>query len=191
MAEHERVEVTSRDALRQWLKANHQRPDSIWLVTWKKPSPRHVPYDAIVEEALCFGWIDSQPRSLDDDRTMVRLSPRKPTSGWSAINKRRVEHLIASGRMADSGMAAIEVAKRNGAWTVLDDAHALEPPPELVTAFERHPGARDQFLAFPPSARRAILEWIALAKREETRAARIEETARLAARGERANAWKR
>lgn len=189
--DYPQVEVKSRAELRKWLQANHKRSGSIWLIVWKKPSPHHVPYDEIVEEVLCFGWIDSQPRLLGKTRSMLRLSPRKPKSGWSAVNKKRVAALIESGKMTASGLAVIEEAKRNGSWTALDAAHAGEVPNDLSAAFKRHSGSKKNFDAFPPSTRKAILEWISLAKRPETRAARIEETAEKAARGERANQWRK
>jgi uncharacterized protein YdeI (YjbR/CyaY-like superfamily) len=189
--EHERVEVRSRSELRAWLMANHGQSASIWLVTYKKPSPWHVPYGNIVDEVLCFGWIDSQPRLLDDARSMLRLSPRKPKSGWSKVNKDRIERLVAEGLMAAPGLARIEEARRNGTWTLVDAATADTIPPDLATAFARHPGAEQNFMGFPPSTRRATLEWITLARRPETRAARIEQTASLAAKGERANQWRK
>lgn len=187
--EHEQVEVRSRAALRQWLSENHQRSGSLWLITWKKHTDHHVSWDDVVEEALCFGWIDSQPRKLDQDRSMIRLSPRKPGSGWSGVNKARIEGLLTAGLVAPPGLAAIEAARRDGSWTALDSASRLSVPDDLVTALDAHPGAAENFAAFPPSARRSILEWIALAKRAETRAARINETARLAQLGQRANQW--
>jgi uncharacterized protein YdeI (YjbR/CyaY-like superfamily) len=189
--EHERIEVRSRAELRAWLAANHGRAESIWLVTYKKPSPWHVPYGDIVDEVLCFGWIDSQPRLLDEARSMLRLSPRKPKSGWSKVNKDRIERLIADGLMAAPGLARIEEAKRSGTWTLLDAASSEALPPDLTEAFSRHPGAEQNFADFPPSTRRATLEWITLARRPETRAARIEQTASLASRGERANQWRK
>jgi uncharacterized protein YdeI (YjbR/CyaY-like superfamily) len=175
--DHPQVEVKSRAQLRRWLQDNHQNSGSVWLIVWKKPSPHHVPYDDIVEEVLCFGWIDSQPRLLGADRSLLRLSPRKPRSGWSAVNKKRVASLIKRGQMMPAGLAAIEEAKRNGAWTALDAAHAGEVPEDLAAAFKRQSGSRTNFDAFPPSTRRGILEWIALAKRPETRATRVEDTA--------------
>jgi uncharacterized protein YdeI (YjbR/CyaY-like superfamily) len=190
-AEHEQVEVRSRAELRGWLAANHGQVESIWLVTYKKPSPWHVPYGDIVDEVLCFGWIDSQPRLLDEARSMLRLSPRKPKSGWSKVNKDRIERLIADGLMAAPGLARIEEAKRSGTWTLLDAASSETLPPDLTEAFSRHPGAEQNFMGFPPSTRRATLEWITLARRPETRAARIEQTASLAAKGERANQWRK
>lgn len=189
--EHERVEVRSRAELRAWLTANHGQSDSIWLVTYKKPSPFHLPYGDIVDEVLCFGWIDSQPRLLDETRSMVRLSPRKQKSGWSKVNKDRIERLIAQGLIAAPGLAKIEQAKANGTWTLIDAATADTIPPDLAEAFARHPGAEQNFMSFPPSTRRATLEWITIARRPETRAARIEDTASLAAKGERANQWRK
>ena len=187
--EHEQVEVRSREALRQWLSENHHRPDSIWLITWKTHTDHHLPWDDVVEEALCFGWIDSQPRKPDQDRSMIRLSPRKPGSGWSGVNKARVEALLAAGLMAPPGLAVIEGARRDGSWTALDSASRLSVPDDLVAALDARPGAAVNFAAFPPSARRSILEWIATAKRNETRASRVNETARLAQLGQRANQW--
>jgi len=189
--EHQQVEVKSRQELRDWLSANHRQAESIWLVTYKKPSPSHVPYSDIVDEVLCFGWIDSQPRLLDAARSMLRLSPRKPKSGWSKVNKDRIERLTADGLMAEPGLARIEQARRNGTWTLIDAATADTVPADLTEAFARHPGAEQNFMGFPPSTRRATLEWITLARRPETRAARIEETASLAAKGERANQWRK
>ncbi len=189
--EPDQIEVRTRAELRAWLAANHTRSDSIWLITWKKPSPHHLPYDAVVEEALCFGWIDSQPRLLDADRSMIRLSPRKPRSGWSQVNKARIEKLVGAGLMTAAGLARIEQAKRNGTWDLLDAAHARQIPDDLSAAFALHPRSAENFAAFPPSAQKAILEWIGLAKRPETRAARVSETARLAAENLRANQWKK
>lgn len=191
MADHDQVEIRSRAELRAWLSANHSRTASIWLVTWKKHTPHHVPYSEVVDEALCFGWIDSQPKLLDADRSMLRLSPRKPGSGWSKVNKDKIERLTRAGLMAEPGLEKIAAAKRDGSWSRLDAANADTLPSDLVAAFARYPGAAETFAVFPPSARRAILEWISLAKRPETRAARIEETASLAAKGERANQWKK
>lgn len=190
-SEHDQIEVRSRAELRAWLAAHHTRSDSIWLITWKKPSPHHVPYDAVVEEVLCFGWIDSQPRLLDSERSMIRLSPRKPKSGWSQVNKARIEKLIAAGLMTAAGLARIEEARRNGTWDLLDAAHARTVPDDLTAAFALHPRSSEHFGAFPPSAQKAILEWIELAKKPETRAARVSETARLAAENVRANQWKK
>lgn len=186
-----RIEVRSRADLRRWLSSNHDRSDSVWLVTWKKHTEYHVAWDDVVEEALCFGWIDSQPRKLDENRSMIRLSPRKAGSAWSGVNKERVEKLIQTGLMHYAGLAKIEAAKADGSWSALDGPTRLLVPDDLANAFAAHPGSQEQFASFPQSARRAILEWIALAKRPETRDARVQETARLAQKGERANQWTR
>jgi uncharacterized protein YdeI (YjbR/CyaY-like superfamily) len=182
-----RIEVTGRSQWRAWLRRHHGQTESIWVVTWKKGRGPHVPYGDIRDEALCFGWIDSRPARLDEDRSMILLSPRKPGSGWSGVNKARVAVLEAEGRMAAPGRAKVEAARRDGSWVALDTASALTIPSDLARALGEYPRAAERFAAFPPSARRGILEWIAAAKRPETRARRIAETASLAARGVRAN----
>lgn len=184
------VEVRSRAELRAWLASHHEQETSIWLVRWKAGTPHFLSYGDTVDEALCFGWIDSLPRKLDKDRTMTLPSPRKPGSGWSAVNKRKVETLIAAGLMTPAGLAKIEVAKADGSWTALDHARQAELPDDLVVALAAHPPAAENFQAFPPSTRRAILEWIGLAKRPETRVIRIETTARDAQANRRANQWR-
>jgi uncharacterized protein YdeI (YjbR/CyaY-like superfamily) len=187
-ADLERVEVTSREGWRAWLDENHARPDGVWVVTHKKrPGAPHVPYADIVDEALCFGWIDSLPRALDETRSMLFVSPRRSGSAWSKINKEKVERLMAEGRMAPSGLARVEAAKADGSWSALDAVETLVPPPDLAAALAADPRAGAFFAAFPPSARRGILEWIAAARRPETRAARIAETVARAAENRKAN----
>lgn len=182
---------TTRAEWRAWLEANHRREEGVWLISYKKAAKKPtVTYDEAVEEALCFGWVDSKPGKLDDERTMLYFSPRKAGSGWAKTNKGRVEKLIAAGLMAPAGLAKVEQAKRDGSWAKLDSVELLEVPADLAMAMEAHTGARANFEAFPKSARRAILEWITQAKRPETRAKRVEETARLAAQNVRANQWK-
>lgn len=186
-----RVEVTSLAELEAWLAANHATAGTIWLVTHKKSEgARHVPYADVVDAALAHGWIDSLPRKLDERRSMLRLSPRKPGSAWSAVNKAKVERLAAAGRLHPAGLAAIERAKADGSWSALDGVETLAPPDDLVAAFALHAGSAAAFEAFPKSVKRGILEWIAQAKTAATRGRRVEETARLAAEGRRANQWK-
>ena len=144
-------------------------------------------YEAAVQEALCFGWIDSTAGRVDARRSKLYFAPRKPGSGWAATNKARVERLLAAGQMAPAGLAAIERAKADGSWTLLDPIEQGIVPDDLAAALAAHPPAAVNFEAFPKSARRAILFWIAVAKRPETRAARVRETAERAARNERAN----
>ncbi|MEM9767626.1 MAG: YdeI/OmpD-associated family protein, partial [Cyanobacteria bacterium P01_D01_bin.71] len=175
-----------------WLQANHQRQTGLWVVTFKKHcGDKYVAYNDIVEEALCFGWVDSLPRQLDRDRTMLWLAPRQPGSGWSRLNKQRVEKLMAAGKMSAAGLSKIAAAKEDGSWSALDAVENLEIPSDLAAALADCEGAASNFAAFPKSAKRGILEWIANAKRPETRAKRIHETATLAQQNIRANQWRR
>jgi uncharacterized protein YdeI (YjbR/CyaY-like superfamily) len=186
--ELERVEVRSAAELRAWLAAHHDQPDGVWLITWKKrPGAPHVPYSDVVDEALCFGWIDSLPRKLDDARTMLLLTPRRRGSGWSAVNKEKLLRLEAEGRLAPAGLARIAAAKADGSWTLLDGAETLTPPDDLAAALAAQPAAQAYFERFPPSSRRAILEWLGSAKRPETRAARVAEIVAKAAENRKAN----
>jgi uncharacterized protein YdeI (YjbR/CyaY-like superfamily) len=189
--ERERTHAETVDDWRAWLEQHHASSDGVWLVSWKKGTGRPaMSYEQSVEEALAWGWVDSKGQRLDDERTMLWFAPRRPTSGWSRPNKERVARLEADGRMTPAGRRAIEAAKANGAWSMLDDVEDLIVPPDLAAAFEARPGAREQWDAFPRSARRAILEWIVQARKDETRRRRVEETATKAAAGERANQWR-
>jgi uncharacterized protein YdeI (YjbR/CyaY-like superfamily) len=185
------VHPLSRAEWREWLALNHTRIEGVWLVTYKKATGKpRVEYDAAVEEALCFGWIDSKAKKLDDQRSLLWFAPRKPRTGWSKPNKQRVEHLIAAGQMTAAGLAKIEAAKLDGSWTALDAVENLEIPDDLARAFDQYADARTNFDAFPRSAKRGILEWIATARTARTRATRIDETARLAQDNQRANQWR-
>lgn len=187
----DRIHAETSAAWRRWLEEHHDERSGVWLVSWKNATGKtRMSYDEAVEEALAFGWVDSKGARLDDERTMLWFARRNPRSGWSRPNKERIARLEAEGRMAPAGRRAVDAAKANGAWTLLDDVENLVVPDDLAAAFDVHPGAREQWDAFPRSARRAILEWIVQARREETRGKRIDETARLAARGERANQWR-
>jgi uncharacterized protein YdeI (YjbR/CyaY-like superfamily) len=161
---------------RAWLETNHARPDGVWLVSWKPATGRpFVPYEQAVEEALCFGWIDSSGRTLDEQRSALWMAPRKRGSGWARSNKERIIRLEAEGRMTDAGRALIEAAG--------------DVPDDLADAFEAHPGSRATWDAFPKSVRRAHLEWIVQARTEATRSRRVTDVAEKASRGERANEW--
>lgn len=182
------VHADDRPTWRAWLEANHPTAQGAWLVTWRPRSGRAgLEYEAAVEEALCFGWVDSTGGSVDDERGKLYFAPRKPRSVWAASNKARVERLIAEDRMAPAGLAAIERAKANGSWSVLDSAERLEVPDDLAAALEVRPPAAVNFAAFPPSARKMLLGWIAVAQRPETRVVRITKVAEAAARNERAS----
>jgi uncharacterized protein YdeI (YjbR/CyaY-like superfamily) len=181
----------TRAEWRAWLAANYSRTMGIWIISYKKATGKpYVDYDAAVEEALCFGWIDSKPNKLDEERTMLWFAPRKPRTGWSKLNKDRVERLQAAGLLAEPGLAKIAAAQADGSWNALDAIEALEIPADLAVALATHPLAESHFSAFPRSAKRGILEWIANARKPETRARRIQETAMLAAENKRANQWK-
>lgn len=178
----ETFHAADHKAWRAWLRRNHATARRVWLISYKTSTgKRGLSYDEAVEEALCFGWIDSLAKSLDAQRSMQLYTPRRPRSAWSGLNKRRVERLIAEGRMTAAGLASIEVAKRNGAWTAGDAAESLIVPPDLRKALTAAKATKN-FAAFSPSSRRAILYWIDSAKRPETRAKRIAQTARMAAK---------
>ena len=176
------VYVSTRTEWRAWLATNHDRSAGIWLVFDRKSSRTdRFAYADSVEEALCFGWIDSLVRPIDADHYKQLFTPRKPKSVWSRTNKERVERLIAGGLMTPAGLARIDEAKRTGSWTALDAVEAQVIPPELEAALEADPKAKAHFFAFSPSARKAYLYWLNAAKRPETRATRVKEIVRLAA----------
>lgn len=186
------VHATTRSEWRRWLAANHARSTGVWLISWKAATGRpRLSYDEAVEEALCFGWVDSRPRKLDETRSMLYFSPRRDGSGWSRVNKQRIARLEKAGLMRAAGTAKVEAAKRDGSWSRLDAVEALRIPADLEAAFRAYPDAAANFDAFPRSVKRGILEWIATAKKPETRARRIEETAKRAHMNERANQWRR
>ena len=184
------IQPLDRATWRAWLVANHATSRGVNLVAWRASTGRpRLDYGEAVEEALCVGWVDSTARRLDEDRSTIWMGPRRPRSGWSRSNKERVERLVAAGLMLPAGLAAIEEAKRRGTWALFDAVEDLVVPDDLAAAFEEHPPSREHWDAFSRSARRALLGWIVQAKRPETRARRIDETARLAARNEKANEW--
>lgn len=186
-ANAERIEPADLQAWADWLAANHARGHGVWLVTRKKATGRQsFTYDEAVTEALRFGWIDSVARGLDEQRSMLWYAPRRPGSGWSRSNKQRIARLEAEGRLHPSGRAVVDAARADGSWAMLDPVEDLVVPDDLAAAFDSLPGSREQWDAFPPSARRAILAWIVQARRPATRAKRIAEAATEAARGRRA-----
>jgi len=183
----ERVQPETLAAWRRWLAANHARTAGVWLVTWKASAPGlTIGYEEAVEQALCFGWVDSKAKGVDAERTMLWFAPRRTRSGWARTNKQRIERLTAAGLMAPAGQAVIDAAKADGSWTLLDDVEDLVVPPDLAAALDAHPGARKNWDAFPRSPRRAMLVWLVEAKRPQTRAKRVAEIAERAAAGERA-----
>jgi uncharacterized protein YdeI (YjbR/CyaY-like superfamily) len=181
------VQADDRAAWRAWLSANHAMSGGAWLVTWKPSSGRgSLDYEAAVEEALCFGWVDSTGGRVDEERGKLYFAPRKSRSAWSASNKARVARLIADAQMTPAGMAAIERAKAGSDWEILDSVEHLEIPDDLVCELARRSPAASNFDAFPASARKQMLAWVATARRAETRTARIAAIAEAAADNQRA-----
>lgn len=178
------VEVTNLTQLRNWLAANYSQPESAWLVTFKKITPeKYVSRQQVLDELLCFGWIDGVLRTLDDKRTMQLISPRRHQV-WAKSYKDRVARLTADGRMERSGLAAIETSKALGLWDAMTDVDALELPDDLAIALSVTANAASRFNACAPSYRRNVLRWIASAKTDATRNKRISTVAAFAERGE-------
>ncbi len=177
---------SSRSEWRRWLASRSQRQEGVWIVYRKKTSSLDGPvYDDLVEEALCFGWIDSRVRRVvDDDRVMQWFSPRRSGGLWSAVNKRRIGRLIASGHMTERGQAAIDQPKADGSWSQLDDVDALIVLRDLRAALRAVSDAEAAYEALANSAKKQYLWWIHSAKRPATRASRIEETNRRLSSGE-------
>jgi len=176
---------------RNWLSENYYTQKSVWLIIYKKNSGTpSVCYSDAVDEALCFGWVDSKPNSRDDESYYQYFAPRNPKSNWSRVNKEKVARLMKENRMAATGLALIEKAKENGAWNALDDVENMVVPPDLQKALEKVPNAESFFDKFPKSSKRNILEWILNAKRPGTRQKRIDETAKLAGENIRANHYR-
>lgn len=179
-----------RAAWRAWLIEHHATSRGTYLVSWRRGSGRSsVPYAESVEEALCVGWIDATQRKLDDDRSIQWFAPRGPRSAWARSNKERVARLSAAGQMLPAGFAAVEDAKRRGAWDAPEPVEDLRVPDDLAAALAEYPPAAERWEGFSRSVRRGILDWIRQAKRPETRERRILTTATLAARNEPANQW--
>ena len=188
MPEPEPIAPKDRAAWRAWLERNHDRRDGVWVLIRKKGSLKDgVAYEDAVEEALCFGWIDATGNRFDEDHYRQWMAPRKARSVWAASNKARVERLIAQGLMAPPGLAKIEAAKADGSWEALEGLEDLAIPDDLGAALDANPPAREHLEAFPPGTRKQILFWIRVAKRPETRAKRIAQTATAAAEGSRVN----
>jgi uncharacterized protein YdeI (YjbR/CyaY-like superfamily) len=182
------VHVSTRGQWRRWLAESHNKEeDGIWLVFYKKETGRpSLQYEESVEEALCFGWIDSIIRRIDDDKYCRKFTPRRDGSRWSASNRMRVEKIIKEGRMTEFGLAKVEAAKRSGNWE--KDPRpviSMELPQELSEALAGNRKARDFLEGLAPTYRKHFIGWIVAAKRPETRARRLKESLALLARGER------
>lgn len=177
----------SRSQWRFWLDANHDSEKGVWLCSWRSADRgARCPYPEAVEEAICFGWIDSTQRTLDEDRGLQLFTPRKAKSTWTRLNRRRFADMEAGGLMTDAGHRAVEVAQGNGWWTILDPVEDLIEPAGLAAALDALPDARTSWDGFPPSARKMMLWWVISAMKDETRERRIATIVAKAAIGERA-----
>jgi uncharacterized protein YdeI (YjbR/CyaY-like superfamily) len=166
----------SKEQWREWLQENHALKQSIWVIFYKKKTGRPIlNWCEAVDEALCFGWIDSIGKPLDDERFMQFFCKRKPNSTWSKINKDKVSSLLEAGMMTAAGQYCIDVAKQNGSWTILDNVEALIIPVDLSIAFNQNPDTIFYFMDLSKSVKKAVLQWLVLAKRPETRSNRIAE----------------
>jgi len=177
----------TRAQVRAWLAFHHGTKPGVWLCSWRGPSGRpRCPYPELVEEAICFGWIDSTVNVLDDERGLQLLTPRRPTSPWTRLNRKRAAEMEAAGLMSDAGRRSVDVARRNGSWTIYDPVEDLVEPAPLAVALDANPAARLAWDGFPASARKMMLWWVISAARDETRARRIEAIVAQAAVGQRA-----
>lgn len=175
------VLVNSQDELWAWLAAHFDSSDSVWLAAPRKGQSGHIEYPELVKTLLCWGWIDSLPRSLNETHTCILISPRKPNSLWSEINRAHVAELEREGRIQPAGLAKIEQARTDGSWDRLAEVDGQRVPPDFAAALTGLPGAREFFDGLPKSARRAALEWIVSPLRPETRSSRIAQAAQACA----------
>ena len=185
------LHAKTREEWRKWLAHNNSTEKSVWLIIYKKES--NIPsvyYPEAVDEALCFGWIDSKPNKRDEESYYQYFSKRNPKSNWSKVNKQKIAYLLEKGLMRPAGLEMVKVAKENGTWTALDEVNDLIVPDDLQELFLANKTAFNNWTKFPASSRRGILEWIFNAKRPATRRKRIEETVSLAEKDIRANQYR-
>lgn len=182
---------TSKEKWRLWLKNNHSSATFVWVIFCKKSSKLPtLSWSEAVDEALCFGWIDSTKKTVDQERYIQYFTRRKPTSIWSKINKEKVARLIQNNLMSEAGFKSIETAKQNGSWSLMDDVENLIIPEDLNKEFESKPDSKHYFLSLSKSKKKEILAWIVLAKRSETREKRIRETVECANKNQRPKQFK-
>lgn len=195
MAKHtdgvEMYYAKDRATWRNWLEKNGKKKKAVWLIYYKPASGKsRVSYNDAVDEAICFGWIDSKPNSLDEFRSIQFFAPRNPKSNWSKVNKARVTRLNKEGRMTPAGLELVEAARKSGTWDALNEVEEMVIPDDLLRELKKSEKAYQYFTAFPKSSRKNILEWIHNAKQAETRNKRIAETAKLAKENIRANHYR-
>ncbi|BDD08268.1 hypothetical protein FUAX_07000 [Fulvitalea axinellae] len=174
---------SNKEEWRRWLELNHIKKDTIWLIFHRKGTPNYnLSWSDSVDEALCFGWIDSTKKTIDSERYKQYFRKRKAKSNWSKINKQKVENLIQQGLMTEEGFKSIKIAKENGSWTFLDEVEELKMPDDLIEELMKFDGAKDYFDSLSKSEKKHLLYWVISAKREETRRKRIIEIAENAGR---------
>jgi len=174
MKEAEEICPKNKNEWRKWLELNHIKKDAVWLIFYKKTSPKYnLSWSESVDESLCFGWIDSTKKTIDTERYKQYFTKRKAKSNWSKINKEKVKNLIDKGLMTEAGLKSIEIAKENGSWTILDAVENLEIPNDLMQEFKNHKGTLEYFESLNKSDKKSILFWIVSAKKENTRHKRI------------------
>lgn len=193
MSDHQpQIEAASAEAWRQWLAQHHDQQEAVWLIIYKKDSGiPSVYYDQAVDEALCFGWIDSKPNKRDATSYFQYFSKRNPKSNWSRVNKEKIQRLRAAGKLAPAGEAMIALAQKSGTWTALDDVENLVLPEDLAAAFAAQPAALQFWEGLPRSVKRGSLEWLFTAKRPATRQKRIRDIVESAVRQERPSPYRR
>jgi len=175
----------SRSDWRKWLVKNHETKQSVWLLFYNKKSEKEsISWSDAVDEALCFGWIDSKKQKIDEFSYRQYYSKRKPDSTWSKINKEKIKQLVKNGLMTKSGLKSIEIAKQNGSWTILDEVEQLIVPKDLKEVLTSYNNAFEYFDSQSKSSKKMLLYWVASAKRSKTRQKRIEEIAELASIGQ-------
>ena len=163
---------------RKWLEKNHAKKEAVWLIFYKKKTPKYnLSWSESVDEALCFGWIDSVKKTIDSEKYKQYFSKRKAKSNWSKINKDKVTTLIEQGLMKEEGYKSIEIAKENGSWTILDEVETLVIPDDLKEEFANFQGSMEFFDSLSKSVKKILLYWVVSAKRKETRQRRILEIA--------------
>lgn len=182
----------SNDSWRNYLEVHHASTKNVWLILYKKNSGiPSLTYSEAVDEALCFGWVDSKPNKRDEKSYYQFFAKRNPKSNWSRVNKEKIARLAAAGKLAPAGEAMVKLAQDNGTWDALNDVEDLVIPKDMLELFQQYPPiARENWDNFPRSVKRGVLEWIFNAKRPATRTKRITETVENASRGERVNQWR-
>ncbi|MEH0154476.1 YdeI/OmpD-associated family protein [Limibacter armeniacum] len=173
----------NRHDWRKWLELNHNKKEAVWLIFYKKKSPHYnLSWSESVDEALCFGWIDSVKKTIDTEKYKQYFTKRKAKSNWSKVNKDKVKTLIEQGLMKEEGYKSIEIAKENGSWTILDEVEALVIPEDLKAEFANHKGSIEYFESLSASIKKILLHWVVSAKRLETRQKRMIEIAENASK---------